>query len=369
MADPGFSTDQSPVPTTDSFTQAYQPVINQLQTQAAQLQDRYGKNAADISNIFGTLTTVSAADKARINQQFTQSVQQQQDLLAQRTAQAQMDAQKGTAGAATVAADNGSGGMPVPTSSLSGQATAQGIADSNAYATTWQGLQGAMQNQAVSNLDNAAMGYKLQQQTATTQNAKNLQDALSANQMQQAQIQQQIAEAKLGAQAKGAEMGQESALATAKNQTALDVAKQQAAGRIGAAQVSAGTSRANAATSANAQITAAQIRAAAQGTKSASVNDIRSWEKSLRADGMSGADLTNLKRSIAPLEARISARRSVKIGDKLPDGTIATAASKGKVSASDVWNAWLKANPNASGAYKDAALLAINKGFYKYMNQ
>jgi hypothetical protein len=369
MADPGFSTDQSPTPTTDSFTQAYQPVISQLQTQAAQLQDRYGKNASDISNIFGTLTTVSAADKAKINQQFTQSVQQQQDLLAQRTAQAQLDAQKGTTGAATAASETGSGGMPAPTSSLSGQATAQGIADSNAYATTWQGLQGVMQNQALSNLDAAAQGYKYQQANATTQNAKNLQDALSANQMQQAQIQSDIAQAKLGAQAKGAEMGQESALAQAKNQTALDVAKQQAAGRIGAAQVTAGTSRANAATSANAQITAAQIRAGSKANKSTSLTNIRDWEKSLRSDGMSGADLTNLKNSIAPLEARISARRTVKVGDKLPNGQLATATSKGKASAADVWNAWLKENPNASAAYKDAALLAINKGFYKYMNQ
>jgi hypothetical protein len=368
MADPGFSTDQSPAPTTDSFTQAYQPVISQLQTKAAQLQDRYGKNASDISNIFGALTTVSAADKARINQQFTQSVQQQQDMLAQRTAQAQLDAQKGAAGAATAASETGSGGMPVPTSSLSGQATNQGIADSNAYATTWQGLQGIMQNQAVSNLDAAAQGYKFQQANAITQNARNLQDALSGNQMQQAQIQSDIAQAKLGAQAKGAEMGQESALAQAKNQTALDVARQQAAGRIGAAQVSAGTSRANAATSANAQITAAQIRAAAKNTpKAADMASPSAWEKAVRTTGKTlipglevGGSLYRVKNSVSATLKNLQ-----DAADKLAQSKKGDPTATGKVSASDVYKNWEAANKSLPANTKDLVWKAIQKGYYK----
>jgi hypothetical protein len=181
-------------------TPVFQPVLDQYAQQQAQLQDRYGTNQADIKNIFGNLTTVRALDKTKIAQQYQTSIQQQQDALAARTAEARMGVQQGQQGAATAAGEMGTAGQPAPTSSLTAQAAEEGIADSNAYQTTWAALQSVMSQQAQNDVQNAVQGYDYQQTSALEQLRNNLEDRLAAIQGNVAGTQSQLAQARLSGQ-------------------------------------------------------------------------------------------------------------------------------------------------------------------------
>ncbi len=209
-------------------TSAYQPLLDMYNKQQAQLNERYATNAADIKNIFGNLTTVRAQDKAKIAQQFKTSIEQQQNALAARTAEARAGVAAGQQGAATAAAEMGTAGQPVPTDSLTAQAAEQGIADANAYQTTWSALQNVMSQQAQNDVQNAVQGYDYQQTSALETLRNNLEDRLAAIQGNMAGTQSQIAQANLG--------GKQNVL-NAKYQEAQD-AKAQAA-KLAAAQAAA----------------------------------------------------------------------------------------------------------------------------------
>jgi hypothetical protein len=179
-------------------TSAYQPLMDMYNKQQASLQDRYATNAADIKNIFGNLTTVRAQDKAKIAQQFKTSIEQQQNALAARTAESRQGVAAGQQGAATAAGEMGTAGQPVPTSSLTAQAAEQGIADSNAYQTTWSALQNVMSQQAQNDVQNAVQGYDYQQTSALETLRNNLEDRLAAIQGNMAGTQSDIAQANFG---------------------------------------------------------------------------------------------------------------------------------------------------------------------------
>lgn len=181
-------------------TAAYQPLMDQYAQQQAQLQDRYGQNAADIKNIFGNLSTVRALDKTKIAQQYQTSIQQQQDALASRTAEARTAEAAGQQGAATAAGEMGTAGQPAPTDSLTSQAAEQGVADSNAYQTTWSALQNVMSQQAQNDVQSAIQGYDYQKTSALEQLRNNLEDRLANIQGNMAGTQSDLAKAKLAGQ-------------------------------------------------------------------------------------------------------------------------------------------------------------------------
>ena len=178
-------------------TPAFQPAMDQYAQQQAQLQDRFGENAADIKNIFGNLTTVRALDKTKIAQQYQTSIQQQQDALAARTAETRQGVAAGQQGAATAAAEMGTAGQPAPTDSLTAQAAEQGVADSNAYQTTWSALQNVMSQQAQNDVQSAVQGYDYQQASALEQLRNNLEDRLAGIEANMAGTQGQLAQAEI----------------------------------------------------------------------------------------------------------------------------------------------------------------------------
>lgn len=195
-----------------------------LADQIAAAQDRYGANQADLKNIFGTLTTIRSADKAKINQQFTNSIQAAQDQQAARTAQAQAQLKLGQQGAATAGAELGAGPTQMPTDSLTSQAVAQGIADSNANQATWGNLMGAMNMQQQGNVDTSVQGYNLQQAAALDQLRRDYEDRLLGMQGQQASLQDQISQAIMGVKGAQAQAQGDLALQELKNQGLADVA-------------------------------------------------------------------------------------------------------------------------------------------------
>jgi hypothetical protein len=179
-------------------TSAYQPLLDLYGQQQQAARERYGVNQADIKNIFGNLTTIRGADKAKIAQQFTTSIEQQQQALAARTAEARQGVAAGQQGAATAAAEMGTAGQPAPTDSLTAQAAEQGIADSNAYQTTWAALQNVMSQQAQNDVQNAVQGYDYQQASALEQLRANLEDRLAGIEGNLAGTQSQIAQTNYG---------------------------------------------------------------------------------------------------------------------------------------------------------------------------
>lgn len=175
-------------------TAAYQPLLDLYGQQQKAANDRYGVNAADIKNIFGNLTTIRGEDKAKIAQQFQTSIQQQQNALAARTAEARTNMAAGQQGAATAAGEMGTAGQPAPTDSLTAQAAEQGIADSNAYQTTWAALQNVMAQQAQNDVDNEIRGYNYQQTSALDSLRQNLEERLAGIEGNMAGTQSQIAQ-------------------------------------------------------------------------------------------------------------------------------------------------------------------------------
>lgn len=163
--------------------------------------DRYSAAQGDIKSIFGTLANVRASDKAKIEQQFRNSINAAQQAQAQRTALAQKQLQLGQQGAATAGAELGAGPTQMPTDSLTSQAVAEGIADSNAMQGVWGNLMTAMGNQAQVDVGNAVQGYNYQQAAALDQLRKDYEDRLLGVQGQQASIEDQIAQAVSGAKA------------------------------------------------------------------------------------------------------------------------------------------------------------------------
>lgn len=191
----------------------FQPAIDYLTQQETAATDRYGKNKAALTSILGTLSDLSAKDSARINEQFTQSITQQQQALAARTAEARAGSAAGVAQAATTGAERGAGpGMavnPIQT------ATEEGIGQSNAYQQTWEGLMKANQMQAVQDTATRQTGFGFQQAQAVADLQNSLEDRLLALSGNKAQVKSDIAQAKYGAQQQVREAKYNEALAAA----------------------------------------------------------------------------------------------------------------------------------------------------------
>jgi hypothetical protein len=212
----------------------YSGVSQSLANQIATANERYAQNKADVSNIFGTLSTIRAADANKIKQQFMDAINASQNAAAARTQQAQQQLAMGQQGAATAGAELGGGPTQMPTDSLTSQAVAQGIADANANQGTWNNLMNLTSAQAQADATNAASGIGLQQAAALQQMQRNYQDQLQGLQGQQLSLQDQIAQAMTGVQAKQAEMSQENYLQQLKNAGLADVAQIRAKGMVDA---------------------------------------------------------------------------------------------------------------------------------------
>lgn len=187
-------------------TDVYKPLFQNLEAQRLAERQRYAENAGDIKNIFGTLTTVSATDRARIENQFAQSIEQQQQALAARTAEARMGSAAGQAGAATAGAETGLADMPAPTSSRTQQIAEAGIADANAQQGIWENLMRGTSQQTLADLENRAgsAGYQeanalmqLDRQNTLAERGFDAQKAQLTSQQLQSQMEAQQAQAKL----------------------------------------------------------------------------------------------------------------------------------------------------------------------------
>lgn len=212
---------------------SYNPVLDFLKKQEQQTNARYAQNAANLKNIFGALTGIAATDTARINEQFKSSLTKQASDLATRTAEQRAAQEAGMAQLAETGAERGNG--PALGGSPTATATNEAIGQSNAIQQNWEGLMGAQQANAITDVQNRGAGYGQQEVAATNQMAQNLQDALMGIEGQQAGIQGQIAQAKVArdqaiasndAQAAQAAQDQLYALQlqASKNQGQMDVA-------------------------------------------------------------------------------------------------------------------------------------------------
>jgi hypothetical protein len=316
-------------PAVDPITSAYAPLADYFSKQADLANERYTKNAANITSIFGTLSDVRQSDIPKIQQQYATSLQQQQDAVAQRMALQNSEAQQGRQGAATAASELGSGGMPAPTSSMSGGAYTASNTDANAYQTTWNALQQVMSAQQQENVRSEIQGYNYQK-VATLENLqKSLEDRLSQLSGSNAQVLGDIANAKISSQQAQASMANDWAMNDAKLQNALQVAGIRAAGQQGAAS-----------TSANARLGAAQISAAARlqsgGTSTKSIAD---WESAINQVGGNGA-ANQVRGAINDLVNRIRNQRST---DPNNAGKSKTSI---KVTPQDIMAAWTTNFPN-----------------------
>ena len=218
---------------------AYAPLIANLAQQKTDAIQRTAQNAADIKNIFGTLSTIRQQDAIRIADQFKSSLMMQQQALAGRTAEARTGLTANQQAVQQAGAELGGGPTQMPTDSLTSQAVNQGIAGANQYQTVWEGLQGAMQGQTQQNLQNAISGYGYQQADTVRQMQQSLNNTLQGISAQEAQVQTSIGQSKLQAQQALAEMQAEAAQKTAALQNALAVAQINAKGKTDAAKIAA----------------------------------------------------------------------------------------------------------------------------------
>jgi len=338
-------------PTSPNMSDAYAPLQQNLKDQINALTNRYGQNQADVSNIFGVLSTVAPADRQRVNQQFAESVQQQQEALAARTAEARVNQNQLQHGATQAAGELGGGAAP--TDSLSAQATNQGIAQANQTQTNWEGLMGATQAQQLGNIDARQAGYGYQQANALQQLSRDYNTNLLGLQGQQLGLQSQQIQGQIGANAKMAEMAQESALAQAQNQTALGVAQIRAGGVRDAASIR------------NAYLLQ---KANNSPSGKVSISDPIQWEKAIRSSNVSlvpgesvGAGLTHAKRYITSLVSGLQA-----VADKTATDANGGIAKTGKAPTADaVYKLWVSKNPDAKANVKSYIYKAIKSGYYK----
>lgn len=229
---------------------SYNPVLDFLKKQEQQTNARYAQNAANLKNIFGALTGIAAADTARINEQFKSSLTKQASDLAARTAEQRAAQEAGMAQLAETGAERGNG--PALGGSPTATATQEAIGQSNAIQQNWEGLMGAQQANAITDIQNRGAGYGQQEVAANNQMAQNLQDALMGIEGQQVGIQSQIAQAKVArdqaiaandAQAAQAAQDQLYALQlqASKNQGQMDVAQLKANATLAAKRLSGGS--------------------------------------------------------------------------------------------------------------------------------
>jgi hypothetical protein len=174
---------------------AFAPVQQMQQKQVAGVNDRYAANAADIKNLFGTLTTMREQDKVKIQEQFVNTLVAQQEMLAGRTAEVRKSTQAGVDAAQQAATELG-GPATGPVTSLTQQAAERGIAQSNALSTIWQNQMASQNMNTQSAIQNQIAGYGGQQANITKELGSKRESQLMQLQGQQVEIDQQIAQAK-----------------------------------------------------------------------------------------------------------------------------------------------------------------------------
>jgi hypothetical protein len=178
-----------------SIYDVFAPVQQLQQKQIAGVNDRYAKNAADITNLFGTLTTMREQDKVKINEQFVNTLVAQQEMLAGRTAEVRQSTQAGVDAAQKAESELG-GPATGPVTSLTRQAAERGIAQSNALSTIWQNQMASQNMNTQAAIQNQIAGYGGQQANITKELGAKREGQLMQLEAQQTEIDQQIAQAK-----------------------------------------------------------------------------------------------------------------------------------------------------------------------------
>jgi hypothetical protein len=173
----------------------YQPILDFYAGQEQKTNARYAQNAANLTTIFGALSGISAKDTANINNQFASSIAKQKADLVTRTTEQRAAQEAGMSQLAQTGAERGNG--PALGGSPTATATEAAIGQSQAIQQNWEGLMGAQQANAITDITNRKEGYGQQEVAANAQLSQNLQDALAAIGGQQAGIQGQIAQAKI----------------------------------------------------------------------------------------------------------------------------------------------------------------------------
>lgn len=204
-----------------NLASVYSPLQDLLKTQQATASKRYAQNQADITSIFGALSSLTAEDTARVNKQFTDSIAKQNTDYATRVAQQNMEAQAGVAGAQAAGAERGNG--PAMVNNPITAAADAANASANATLTNWQGLMQAEQAQTVKDVENRGAGYTQQKLGALAQLSRNFEDTLSQFAGQDAQLKSQMAQSKLDQQAAMANNDFEAAQAANKQTAALQL--------------------------------------------------------------------------------------------------------------------------------------------------
>lgn len=216
-------------------TPAFAPVLDYLNQQAGAANDRYKVNKQAISNIFGDLASIAEKDAVRIEEQFKQSIAQQQQAVAQRTAEARTAQAAGEQAQAQIATERGAG--PEMAGSPTATATEEGIARSNEYQTTWEALQNVTQQQLQADISARGAGYGQQEVGAIQQLAASLEDKLMQIGGNAAQVQADIASAKIAAQQQVAQASYNQLQQEAAMKAQMQVAKAASSGSKGGGPV------------------------------------------------------------------------------------------------------------------------------------
>jgi hypothetical protein len=205
-------------------TPIYQPALEFIDKQRTQANERYAQNKADISNLFGQLTQVNKESQARVNQQFTESIANQQMQTAQRIAEARTGAAQTQASALRAMDERGGGPMSNLAASPVAVEAERGIARQGALQEIFAGQQGAIQQQTIQNLTAAQQGYGQQQLQAEQGLQRNLEDVLMGLAGQETGVRTNIAEAIYGGKSNVAQAGYNEYLTEQANQQAIQLA-------------------------------------------------------------------------------------------------------------------------------------------------
>jgi hypothetical protein len=194
-------------------TPAFRPVLEGIDRQRVQANERYAQNKADIANIFGNLTQVNQESQARVRQQFEQSITNQQMSTAQRMAQARMGAEQTQQAALQAMNERGGGPMGNLMASPAAVASERAIGDIGSYAQIWEGQQRAIQEQTQQDLQAGLRGLGFQQAQSVSQLQRSLQDTLNMLSGQETGVRSQLAEAIIGARGQVAQANYNEVLA------------------------------------------------------------------------------------------------------------------------------------------------------------
>ena len=210
---------------------AFQPALDFVNKQRTQANERYAQNKADIANIFGTLTQVNTESQNRVNQQFQESITNQQLATAQRVAEARTGAAQTQQAAIRAADERGGGPMGNLAASPVAVEAERGIANQNALQTIFAGQQGAIQQQTIQDLLAGQRGFGYQQLAANQQLGRNLEDVLMGLTGQETGIRGDIAEARIGARGQVRQAGYNEVLARREAAANLAAARASASGK------------------------------------------------------------------------------------------------------------------------------------------